>query len=58
MRRFFVPIRGVVSERGKIMMMNMLYVFNDINGRIVFKPFDVFEKHANNDKSDYVRFTR
>lgn len=59
MRRFFVPIRGGVCERGKIMMMvNMLYVFNDINGRVVYKPFDVFEKHTKNDKSDYVRFTR
>jgi hypothetical protein len=59
MRRFFVPKRGGVSERGKIMMnINMLHVFSDLNGKIVYWPYDKFEKHAKTDESDFVRFTR
>jgi hypothetical protein len=41
-------------------MMNgtMTYLFNDLNGRIVYKPCDVFEEYAKDDKPDYVRYTR
>lgn len=35
-----------------------LYVFNDLNGRIVYKPFDVFEDYAKSKDSDVIRFTR
>lgn len=51
--------RGGVSERGKIMMnLNLLHVFNDMNGKIVYWPYDKFEKQAKKDESDFVRFTR
>ncbi|MDW7661776.1 MAG: hypothetical protein SCL54_10200 [Bacillota bacterium] len=36
----------------------MTYLFNDLSGRIVFKPYDVFEEYAKSDKPDYVRYTR
>lgn len=41
-------------------MMNLstAYLFNDQNGRITYKPNDVFEEFAKDDKPDYVRFTR
>ena len=35
---------------------NMLHVFNDLNGKLVYKPFDVFEKQAKTENSDFVRF--
>lgn len=58
-RRFFVPKRGGFSERGKTMInVNMLHVFNDLNGKLVYKPFDVFEKPAKTENSDFVRFFR
>ena len=34
------------------------YVFNDLNGRIFYKPFDVFEDNAKSKDSDVIRFTR
>lgn len=41
-----------------MMNVSMLHLFNDPNGRVIYKPFDVFEKYAKSDKSDYVRFTK
>ncbi|MDH8676876.1 hypothetical protein QE109_01890 [Fusibacter bizertensis] len=37
---------------------NMLHVFNDLNGKLVYKPFDVFEKPAKTENSDFVRLFR
>ena len=41
-----------------MMNVSMLHLFSDPNGRIVYKPFDVFENYAKADKSDYVRFKK
>lgn len=41
-----------------MMNVSMLNIFNDANGRVIYKPVDVFEKYAKNDKPDYLRFTR
>ena len=47
------------SERGKFMMnISMQNVFNDLNGRIIYKPYSVFEEYAKNGKSDIEKFTR
>ena len=37
---------------------NILHVFNDLNGIYVYKLFDIFENNKKADESDYVRFTR
>lgn len=41
-----------------MMDVSMLHLFNDANGRIIYKPFDVFNKNTKSDQSDLVRFTR
>ena len=53
-----MPIRGGVSERGKIMMMNMLYVFSDINGRIVYQPYDSLKEYAKDGKLEIEKLRR
>lgn len=40
------------------MNFNLLHVFNDMNGRVVYWPYDKFEKQTKKDESDFVKFTR
>ena len=41
-----------------MMKVSILHIFSDPNGKVIYKPFDDFEKCKKNDQSDFVRFTR
>lgn len=41
-----------------MMKVSMQQIFSGIDGRIVFKPIDVIEENAKDDKTNYVRYTR
>lgn len=51
--------RVIFKERGKIMMnISMQSVFNDLNGRIIYKPYNSFEAYAKEGKSDLEKLRR
>jgi hypothetical protein len=37
---------------------SMQNIFNDLNGRIIYKPYNLFEEYAKDGKSEIEKFRR